>query len=173
MQPIQPQVQPRTLSIFLGSTVARYKELISWANAKEKKTSASTVPWKHCFRSYAMRDKAWSWLSGRQVLKRTIRDGRVGVCWDVDDWIQHIGDQRDVREEMHFPTFRDDHPYVLIVRGDGFPCGARSWCQIACGFANHMQKAQNLLYNWTLDLALVTEHETDPVRVLFGETHKK
>ena len=54
---------------------------------------------------------------------------------------------------MHFPRTRDDHPYVLIVRGDGFPCGARSWCQIACGFANHMQKARTLLYNWTLDLA--------------------
>ena len=74
---------------------------------------------------------------------------------------------------MHFPRFRDDHPYVLIVRGDGFPCGARSWCQIACGFANHMQKARTLLYNWTLDLALVSEHETDLVRVLFGETLKK
>ena len=74
---------------------------------------------------------------------------------------------------MHFPRFRDDHPYVLIVRGDGFPCGARSWCQIACGFANHMQKARTLLYNWTLDLALVSEHETDLVRVLFGERLKK
>ena len=74
---------------------------------------------------------------------------------------------------MHFPRFRDDHPYVLIVRGDGFPCGARSWCQIACGFANHMQKARTLLYNWTLDLALVSEHETDLVRVPFGETLKK
>ena len=74
---------------------------------------------------------------------------------------------------MHFPRFRDDHPYVLIVRGDGFPCGARSWCQIACGFANHMQKARTLLCNWTLDLALVSEHETDLVRVLFGETLKK
>ena len=74
---------------------------------------------------------------------------------------------------MHFPRFRDDHPYVLIVRGDGFPCGARSWCQIACGFANHMQKAPTLLYNWTLDLALGSEHETDLVRVLFGETLKE
>ena len=118
-------------------------------------------------------DKAWSTLSERQVLRTTIKDGRVGVRWDVDDWIQYIGDQRDVLEEMHFPRFRDDHPYVLIVRGDGFPCGGRSWCQIACGFANHMQKAGTLLYNWTLDLALVSEHETDLVRVLFGETLKK
>ena len=74
---------------------------------------------------------------------------------------------------MHFPRFRDDHPYVLIVRGDGFPCGAGSWCRIACGFANHMQKARTLLCNWTLDLALVSEHETDLVRVLFAETLKK
>ena len=74
---------------------------------------------------------------------------------------------------MHFPTFTDDHRYVLIARADGLPCGARSWCQIACGFATHMQKARTLLYNWTLDLALVSEHETDLVRVLFGEPLKK
>ena len=74
---------------------------------------------------------------------------------------------------MHFPRLTDDQPYVRIVRGDEFPCGARSWCQIACGFANHIQKARTLLYNWTLDLALVSEHETDLVRVLFGETLKK
>ena len=90
----------------------------------------------------------------------------------MDEWIKYIGDQRDVLEEMHFPKFRDNHPHVLIVRGDGFPCGARSWCQIACGFANHMQKARTFLANWTLDLALVSEHETDLVRVLFGETLK-
>ena len=37
-QPIRPQVQPRTLSIFLGSTVPRYKKLILCADAKEKKS---------------------------------------------------------------------------------------------------------------------------------------
>ena len=148
-------------------------KLISWADAKEKKTRASTVPWTHCFVSYATMDKAWSTLSERQVLKTTIKDGRVGVRWDVDDWIQYIGEKRDVLEEMHFPRFRDDHPYVLIVRGDGFPCGKRSWCQVACGFANHLQKARTLLYSWTVDLALVSEHETDLVCVLFGETLKK
>ena len=36
-----------------------------------------------------------------------------------------------------------------------------------------MQNARALLYKWTLDLALVSEHETDLVRVLFGETLKK
>ena len=36
-----------------------------------------------------------------------------------------------------------------------------------------MQKARTLLYNWTLELALVSEHETDLVRVLFGEALKK
>ena len=112
-------------------------------------------------------------LSERQVLKTTIKEGRVGVRWDVDDWIQYISDQRDVLEEMHFPRFRDDHSYVFIVPGDGLPCGERSWCQVACGFANHMQKARSLLYNWTLDLALVSEHETDLARVLFGETLKE
>ena len=36
-----------------------------------------------------------------------------------------------------------------------------------------MQKARTSLYNWTLDLALVSEHETDLVCVLFEETQKK
>ena len=36
-----------------------------------------------------------------------------------------------------------------------------------------MQKARTLLYNWTLDLALVSAHETDLVRVPFGETLKE
>ena len=38
----------------------------------------------------------------------------------MDDWIEHVGDQRDVLEEMHFPRFRNDHPYVLVVRVMGF-----------------------------------------------------
>ena len=56
--------------------------------------------------------KAWSTLSERQVLKRTIKDGSVGSRCDVDDWIQYIGDQRDVLEEMHFPRFRDAPPHT-------------------------------------------------------------
>ena len=173
MQPIQLQGQPRTLSIFLCSTVPRYKKLILWADAKEKKWCASTVPWTHCFPSYATIDKAWSTLSEREVLKTTIKDGTVAFRWDVDDWINHMGDQRDVLEEMHFPRFGDDPPYVHIVHGDGFPCGTRSWCQIACGSANHRQKARTLLYNWTLVLALVSEHEMDLVRVLFFRDTQK
>ena len=150
----------------------KYKKLISWADVKEKKTCARTVPWKHCSPSYATMDKAWCTENERQVLKATIKDGRTGVRWDVDDWRQFIGDQRDVLEEMHLPRFRDYDLHVLIVRGDGLPCGARSWCQIACAFANHMQSAGTLLYNWTLDLALVSKQETDLVRVVFGETLK-
>ena len=34
-------------------------------------------------------------------------------------------------------------------------------------------KAQTLLHNWTLDLAQVSGHKPDLVRVLFGETLKK
>ena len=86
-QPIQPQVQPRTLSQSLGSTVPRYKKLISWADAKEKKTRASTVPWTHCFPSYATMDKAWSTLSERQVLKTTKKIEELGFVgmWMIGD----------------------------------------------------------------------------------------
>ena len=73
-----------------------------------------------CFPSYATMDKARSKLSERKLLKPITKDGRVGARWNLDDWIKHIGAQRDVLKEMHFSIFRDDHPYVLIVRGDGF-----------------------------------------------------
>ena len=140
---------------------------------KGKKSRGRTVQRTHCFWWYATMDKSQSTLSERQVLKSTIKDQRVRVRGDVDDWMKFICDERDLLEEMHFQRFRDDHPYVLIVPGDVFPCEAGSWCQIACGVANHIQKARTLLYDWTLDLALVSEHKTDLVRVLFGESLKK
>ena len=123
--------------------------------------------------SVATMHQAWSMLSEREVPKTTIMDERVGVLLDVDDWIKYIGDQGDVLEEMHFPRCTDDHPYILIARADEIPCGARSWCEIAQGFANNMQNARTLLYNWTFDVALVGEHETDLLRVRFGEKPKE
>ena len=120
-----------------------------------------------------MMDEAWSTLSERQVLKTTIKDGRVGVGWDVDDWIQYIGDQRDVLEEMHFRRFRDDHPYVLIVPWRWVLMRSKVMVPNCMWLCKQHAKTRTLLYNWTLDLALVSEHETDLVRVLFGETLKK
>ena len=36
--------------------------------------------------------------------------------------------------------------------------------QLANGFANHGQKARTLAYNWTMDVALTSEHNIDALR---------
>ena len=71
---------------------------------------------------------------------------------------------------MSFPPLDGERPYVLIVRGDGFPCGSRPWVQLAIGFANHGQKARTLAYNWTIDVALTSEHDIDALRAIFSKT---
>ena len=71
---------------------------------------------------------------------------------------------------MSFPLLDGEGPYVLIVRGDGFPCGSRLWVQLAIGFANHGQKARTLAYNWTIHVALTSEHDIDALRALFSKT---
>ena len=67
-------------------------------------------------------------------------------------------------------AFGWDRPYVLIVRGDGFPCGSCPWVQLAIEFANHGQEARTLAYNWTIDVALTSEHNIDALRAIFSKT---
>ena len=71
---------------------------------------------------------------------------------------------------MSFPLLDGERPYLLIVRGDGFPCGSRPWVQLAFGLANHGQKARTLAYNWTIDVALTSEHGIDALRAIFSKT---
>ena len=71
---------------------------------------------------------------------------------------------------MSFPLLDGKRPYVLIVRGDRFPCGSPPWVQLAIGFANHGQKARTLAYNPTIDVALTSEHDIDALRAIFSKT---
>ena len=71
---------------------------------------------------------------------------------------------------MTFPLLDRDRPYVLIVRGDGFPFGSRCWVQLAIGFANHGQKARTLAKNWTIDVALTSEHDINALHEIFSKT---
>ena len=71
---------------------------------------------------------------------------------------------------MTFPLLDGEPPYVLIIRGDGFPCGSRPWVQVAMGRANHGPKARTLAYNWTIDVALTSEHHIDALREIFSKT---
>ena len=59
---------------------------------------------------------------------------------------------------------------VLIYRGDGFPCGSRSWVQTTIKFANHMAKAHTPGYTWALDLALCKESDGDVLGALLHGT---
>ena len=71
---------------------------------------------------------------------------------------------------MTFPLLDGEQPYVLIVKGDGFPCGSLPWVQLAIGYASHGQKARTLAYNWTIDVALTSEHDMDALREMFSKT---
>ena len=71
---------------------------------------------------------------------------------------------------MSFPLLDGDRPYVLIVWGDGFPCGSRPLVQFAIEFANHGQKARTLAYNWTIDVALTSEHHIDALPAILSKT---
>ena len=71
---------------------------------------------------------------------------------------------------MSFPLLDGERPYVLIVRGDGFLCGSCPWVQLAIEFANHGQKARTLAYDWTIDVALTSEHDIDALRAIFSKT---
>ena len=71
---------------------------------------------------------------------------------------------------MSFPLLDGEQPYVLIVPGDGFPCGSRPWVQLAIWFAKHGQNARTLAYNWTIDVAPASEHDIDALRAIFSKT---
>ena len=71
---------------------------------------------------------------------------------------------------MTFPLLDGERPYFLIIRADGFPCGSRPWVQLAIGFASHGQKARTLAYNWTIDVALTSEHDIDALGEIFSKT---
>ena len=71
---------------------------------------------------------------------------------------------------MMFPVSDGERPYVLIVDGDAISCKSRPWVQLAIGFANHGQKARTLAYNWTIDVALTSEHDIDALREIFPKT---
>ena len=82
-------------------------------------------------------------------------------------FFKYISTQDDILETMTLSLFDGEGPYVLIVRDDGFSCGSCPWVQLAIGFANHGQKARTLAYNWTIDVALTSEHDIDALREFF------
>ena len=149
----------------------RYKNLISWANRRTKAAQEKLdVHWVHPFPSFKRMHREWQRLGKAQKLETTIHNGKVGVRWDLPHFFNYVATQKELMESMDFPMIDGEQLFVTIIRGDGFPCGSRPWVQIAIGFANHMEKARTLQYNWTLDVALTSEHEDEAMRVLFCAT---
>ena len=108
--------------------------------------------------------REWQRLASAQKLETTIHHGKVDVQWDLPHFINYVATQKELMEFMHFPMIDGEQLFVIISRSDGFPCGSRPWVPIAISFANHMEKARTLQYNWTLDVALASEHHDEAMR---------
>ena len=116
------------------------------------------------FHRFGAFQSAWRQLGGKQILVPSHYNGKVGVRPDLDEFLKYISTQEDILDTMSFPLLDGERPYVLIVRADGLLCGCCPWVQLAIGFANHGQKARTLAYNWTIDVALTSEHDIDALR---------
>ena len=111
---------------------------------------------------------AGAWEQANPSTKRLQWEGVVRR--DLDEVLKYISTQDDILDRMTFPPLDGEHPYVLIIRGDGFPCGSRPWVQLTFGFASHAQKARTQAYKWTIDVALTSEHDIDALHEIFSRT---
>ena len=155
----------------------RYKDFLIWVH---EKAVAAKVPalktWCKCFPSYERVDATWECLASVQQLEDKIHDPSAGedpaaekfvsVFWPFEDFLEYFSSQPDLMDPVGMEFHEPDYRYVLIVRGDEFPCGARPWCQLTVSFANHGECARSINYNWTLDLALCSEHNVEALRDL-------
>ena len=153
--------------LFLSS----YKNLIRWVS-KLQNDGKGCLPanWEHAFPSFEAFKIAWRELGSKQILVPSDYNGKVGVGWDVDEFLKYISTQDGILDAMTSPLLDGERPYVLIIRGGGFPCGSRPWVQLAIGVANHGQKAGTLVHNWTIDVALTSQHNIDALRETFTKT---
>ena len=108
-------------------------------------------------------------MASKEKITQIKAHGTVAVRWDLDIFFSYISTQVGVLNEMIFP----EPIYNLIFRGDGFPCGSRSWVQTTITFANHMAKARTPGYTCTLDLALCKESDGDVLGALLHGTFTK
>ena len=157
----------------------RYKDFLIWVH---EKAVAADVPalktWCKCFPSYERMDATWERLASVQQLEAKIHDPSAGedpaaetfvsVFWPFEDFFEYFSSQPDLMDPVGMEFHEPDYRYVLIVRGDEFPCGARPWCQLTVSFANHGERARSINYTWTLDLALCSEHNVEALRDLMA-----
>ena len=157
----------------------RYKDFLIWVH---KKAVAAEVPalktWCKCFPSYERMDTTWERLASVQQLEANIHDPSAGqdpaaetfvsVFWPFEDFLEYFSSQPDLLDPVGMEFHEPDYHYVLIVRGDEFPCGARPWCQLTVSFANHGERARSINYTWSVNLSLCSEHNVEALRDLMA-----
>ena len=109
-----------TANIYL--LLSRYKNLIQWVS-KLRSDRKERLPsnWEHPSPLFDAFKIALGELGSKQILVRSDYNGKVGVCWDLDEFFQYISTQDDILDTMTFPLLDRERPYVFIIRGDGFP----------------------------------------------------
>ena len=125
-----------------------------------------------------MMDATWERLASVQQLEAKIHDPSAGqhpaaerfvsVFWPFEDFLGYFFSQPDLMTPIGMEYHEPDYRYVLIVRGDEFPCGARPWCQFTVSFANHGERARSINYTWTLDLSLRSERNAEALQDLMA-----
>ena len=120
----------------------------------------------------------WERLASVQQLEAKIHDPSAGqdpaaerfvsVFWPFEDFLEYFSSQPDLMDPVGMEFHEPDYRYVLIVRGDEFPCSARPWCQLTVSFANHGERARSIDYTSTLDLSLCSEHDVEALRDLMA-----
>ena len=151
----------------------RYKDFLVWVHEK-----AVVQMWCKCFPSYERMDATWERLASVQQLEAKSPDPSAGqdpaaekvvsVFWPFEDLLEYFSSEPDLMDPVGMEFHEPDYRYVLIVRGDEFPRGARPWCQLTVSFANHGERARSINYTWTLDLSLCSEHNVEALRDLMA-----
>ena len=117
----------------------RYKDFLIWVH---EKAVAAEVPalktWCKCFASYERMDATWERLASVQQLEAKIHDPPAGQdpaaekfvssFWPFEEFLEYFPSQPDLMYPVGMEFHGADYRYVLIVRRDEFPCGARPWC---------------------------------------------
>ena len=74
--------------------LSRYKNLIRWVS-KLRNYGEERLPanWKHHFPSFEAFKIAWLELGSKQILVPSDYNGKVRVCWDLDEFFKYISTQ--------------------------------------------------------------------------------
>ena len=79
--------------------------------------------------------------------------------WPLQHFLDYIFSFDSIVSNLQCPRECQGELWI-IVRGDGFPCGGESWCQMSISFANNGHLARTLSYHWTVNVALCGEKST-------------